>query len=331
MAVKMKIKVRDDEILLDNETGEKPFIILKKPEINDYSNVTPRTLVVNYHLVEDTIWERSCSLAEGLQQTYGKSPYLACYGLLFAELYPILLSSAQAKNVICYGMDEEGGAADLFQAFMTFLQEDSAFISLPVKSFAFSVLLNKSCQAAVVSLDACRELKIICDALSKIRVGGKAFLYTVKDDGQDALSGLLSYAEKKTFGSCVLYSITVDTDVSAYAFESNSEAAILPSITAVLGKFEELGNLTPAMKNPGGAPLEIYPYAVGLVDEIEKTFLALYDVLENPQLPILANALKEALMDCYIGLSNRFDVQTYFDRMWREMEAFCAAMEAEFG
>lgn len=130
--------------------------------------------------------------------------------------------------------------------------------------------------------------------------------------------------------SSAVYSITVDDGVSAFAFENSGEAAALPSISALISKYEELENLTKAMEDPANCPLEAYPYAVGLLQQMEDIFLDVWDVLETPELPIFANALKEALMDCYIGLSNQLDVQTYFDRLRRETQVFHEAMSLEF-
>lgn len=331
VAIDMKIKICDDKILIDNENGDKPLIIMEKPDTDDYSNITARPLVTTYHLAKETIWERACHFADKLQLVCGEKQYFACYILIFMEMYSMLLSSSQVKNVISFGMEEESEAVYLLREFMDFLQMDNALVSLPTKPNVFSTLLNKSCHAAIVSLDVCNEMRTICDIVSKIRIGGKVFLYTIKDNVWDCLSGLRSYAEKNILNSCVLYSITVNAEVSTFAFENNSEALILPLVNDLLNKFEEIKNLALVMKRPDECPLEVYPYAIELMGKMEHMFLELYDVLENPDLPVLANTLKEALMDLYIGLSNALDIQTYFDRLCREMENFCAMMEMEFG
>ena len=326
----MKIEMDDNKIFLDNENGDTSCVIIKKPEVDDYSNKTTRPLVVNYHLVKETVWERSCLFMRELQKICGKSPYLACYGLLFEQLYPVFLSSSQAKNVICYGMAEEEQAAGLFQDFMTFLQENSSFILLPEKPFVFSALLNKSCQAAVVSLDKCMNLQIICDAISKIRHGGKLFLYTKEDTVSEELTALPSHALKRSFGSCAVYSITVDDRVGSFAYENNTESEMASPAGALLGALETLKNLTTAMENNVECPLAAYLSAVELLWQIENHLLHLYDVLENPELPILANSLKEALMNCYICIANQLDAETYFERLHRESQAFYEKMDIEF-
>lgn len=326
----MKVEIDDTKIFLDEEDGKSPYVIMSKPEVDDCSNLTIRPLVVNYHLVEETIWERSCRLMQEIQNACGNSPYLACYGLLFEQLYPVLLSSSQAKNIICYGMDEGEQVSAVFQDFMTFLQKNSSFILLPEKPFAFSVILNDSCQAAVVSLDKCKDMQMICDAVSKIRYGGKLFLYTQKDDVPDKLNTLIHHALKSSLGSCAVYSVTIDADISTFAHENNFESEIMSSAGVLLSMLGELRDLTLMMENSEECPLEVYPSAVELLWQIEKHLLDLYDVLENPDLPVLANLLKEALMDCYIGTANQFDTRTYFDRLQQELLVFYEKMDAEF-
>lgn len=331
VAIKMKIEICDDKILIDNENDGKPFVIMKKPDTDDYSNITARPLVTTYHLTKETIWERACNFFDKLQIICEEKQYFDCYILIFMEMYSILMSTSQAKNIISYGMEKDSEAVCLFREFMDFLQIGNALVSLPAKPNVFSALLNKSCHAAIVSLDVCNDMRTICDIVSRIRIGGKVFLYTIKDSACDCLSGLFRYAKKYTLNSCVLYSIAVNADVSTFAFENNSEALILPLVNDLLSKFEEFKYLMPIMKRPDECPLEVYTYAIELMSKMEHMFLELYDVLENPDLPILANTLKEAVMDIYIGSSNGFDIESYFNRLICEMENFCAMMEREFG
>ncbi len=327
----MKIEIDDNKIFIDNGNADAPYVIMKKPEVDDYSNITARPLVVNYHLAEETIWERSCSFMNELQNICGESPYFACYSLLFEQLYPVFLSSSQAKNIIGYGIDEKDQISEKFHSFMSFLNESSSFIVLPEKPFVFSVLLNKSCHAAVVALDRCMELTIICDIISKIRRGGKLLLFTKRDDVPNGLAELISRALKSSFGSGVVYSITIDDDISLFACENNSESGIMPSAGILLNMLEELRKLTAVIEKNTECLVEVYPTAVELLWQIEKKLIILYDVLENPELPILTNLFREALTDCYIGAVSQFDVRTYFDRMWREARTFYEKMETEFG
>lgn len=327
----MKIEIDDNKIFINDGNVDAPYVIMTKPEVDDYSNVTTKPLVVNYHLVKETIWERSCSFMKELQSTCGESPYLACYCLLFEQLYSVLLSNSQAKNIIGYGITEKEHVSEGIHSFMTFLQENSSFIMLPEKPFVFSTLLDKSCHAAVVSLDRCVDLTIICDIISKIRCGGKLLLYTKSDSVPNWLDLLISRALKRSFGLGVVYSITIDAELSSFACENNSESEMIPSIGNLLNMLEELKKLTFIMEKDTDCPLEVYSTAVELLWQMEKQLITLYDVLENPELPILTNLFREALMDCYIGTASQFDVKTYFDRMWREARTFYEKMETEFG
>lgn len=327
----MKIEIDGNRISINEGDADASHVIMKKPEVDDYSNITARPLVVNYHLVQETIWERSCSFMRKLQNTCGESPYLACYSLLFEQLYPLLLSNSQAKNIICYGMSENEHIAEEIHGFMAFLQENSSFILLPENPFVFSTLLNKSCHAAVFSMDSCKELPVICDAISKIRYGGKLFLYTKSDAVPDELAGLLSHASKSGFGSDAVYSIAINDAISTFACENNSESNMMPYVGIVSDMLQELKKATSMMQNNAECPPEAYITAIELLWQIEKYLIDLYDVLENPELPILANLFREALMDYYIGAANRLDVRTYFDRLFKETRIFYEKMEMEFG
>ncbi|MCM1261252.1 MAG: hypothetical protein NC313_00920 [Butyrivibrio sp.] len=327
----MKIEVDDNKIFINDGNVNEPYVIMKKPEVDDYSNVTARPLVVNYHLVKETIWERSCSFMKRLQDACGESPYLACYGMLFEQLYPVLLSNSQAKNIIGYGISRQEHVSEEIHGFMAFLQEGSSFILLPENPLVFSTLLNKSCHAAVLSLDSCIELPVICDVISKVRYGGKVFIYTKSDNIPNGLDSLLDHAQKSGFGSSAVYAITIDAAISEFACENNSESNMMQYVGIVLGMLEELKKLTTVLENTAECPLEVYPAAVELLWQIERYLINLYDILENPELPILANLFREALMDCYIGAANRLDMETYFDRLWKETRIFYEKMDIEFG
>ncbi|MCM1173812.1 MAG: hypothetical protein NC341_02040 [Blautia sp.] len=326
----MNVKIEGNKIWLYDEDTDTSRTIIEKPQIDDYANVTARPLVVNYHLNEETIWERACHFVEKLQSVCMDSCYFADYILLFRELYFMLMSSSQMKNIICYGMEEKSNVSSAFQSFMDFMKKGSSFIALPMEPFVFSALLNSSCQAAVVCLDACESLRIVFDAASKVRNGGKLFLYTRKEIPAE-LSDFLSHAEKSSFGLCALYAVTVDEEIHLAAQENNSEAAMMPSAGALLHQFEELKALMAMPEKQGKGSPEIYLYIVELLWQMEKNLLALYDVLENPELPVCANSMKEAAMDCYIGISGQVSTRNYDNRMARESRIFMTAMEAEFG
>lgn len=327
----MRIEIDDNKISINGDNVNNSYVIMKKPEVDDYSNITARPLVVNYHLVKETIWERSCSFMKRLQDICKDSPYLSCYCLLFEQLYPVLLSSSQAKNIIGYGIDEEEHVSEEIYSFMSFLQENSSFILLPEKPLVFSTLLNKSCHAAIFSLDACMELPIICDIMSKIRYGGKLLLYTKNDIIPNELDELLNHAVKISFASSTVYSITVDAAISEFACENNSESNMMQYVSIVLDMLEELKKLTTALESSSECRLETYLSAVELLWQIEKYLINLYDILENPELPVLANLFREALTDCYIAVANQSDITTYWDRLWKEAHIFYERMGIEFG
>ncbi|MCM1143506.1 MAG: hypothetical protein NC318_01165 [Blautia sp.] len=326
----MRIAIDENQIFMEAEGGSAPYTIMKKPEVDDYSNLSKRPLVVNYHVVEETVWERAGHLMKALQDTCGDSPYLACYGLLFAQLYPFLLANAQAKNVIGYGIGEGEQVSGLLHDFMTFLQKDSSFILLPEQPFVFSALLDKSCQAAVVSLDRCADLQILCDILSKIRMGGKVFFYTKKEEVPKEAEALLCRAARSGFGSCTVYTLTVDADVYAFAQENNSEAGVLSVAGVLAEEFETFRNLMMA-EHPAGSFGEVCALSMKLLWRMEEKLLKLYDVLENPELPVLANRCREALSDCYIGAPDGTALEIYLDRMGKEAQIFLEKMAAEFG
>lgn len=325
----MRIKIEDHKIWLCNESGGTSCMIMQKPEIDDYINMTTRPLVTNYHLKEETIWERVCCLMSKLEEACTDADYFACYALLFAELYPVFLGNSQMKNIICYRMEENKVSA-LFQDFADFTQKGSSFIALPAGSFVFSSLLNASCQAAVVCVDACDDLQTVCDAVSKIRKGGRLFLYTKSGRIPETLSVLPGLSERRVFGDCAVWSVTVGDDIGRFAQENNSDSANMPVVSHLFHKFEGLENLTSALEGYAKVPSELYLHIVELLWEMEPLLLSLYDVLENPELPILANVLREAAMDCYIGSFRRDEIKNYSDRMWRETKTFYEAMRAEF-
>lgn len=324
----MKVIINDDKILINNETGSIAYTVMTKPEIDDYSNLTVKPLVTNYHLVQETIWKRSCRVVQEMQDSCKDSPYFACYIMLFASLYPMLISSSQAKNIICYGMNRDEGVLVLFQDFMGFLQENNSLIDLPPNPFALSAILNKSCHAALVSLDACTDNQTIYDAISKLRNGGLLLLYTNQDKAID--ESLSHLATKQVFDSCIIYAINIDERISTAAFENNSESMILPIIDNLMTQFEDLNSLTNTIVQTSGLSLESYPYAITLTNQIERNLIELYDIIEQPRLPIFANAMKEALMDCYIAASNRLDMETCLERLYKETDTFNEAMISEF-
>lgn len=329
MGVKVKIKTEKDKILLCDDNGVS-CMLMQKPEIEDYNNLSKKTLVVNYHMEEETIWTRFCGIESALQETCGDSAYFACYSMLFAELYDVFVKNSQMKNIICYGMEETDGSAALFQNFTEFTQHGSSFITIPANPFALSAVLNKSCQAAVVCTDVCDELRTVCDVAGKIKRGGRLFLYTKNGDIPAAFSTLPGLSEKRAFGSSSVWSVSAGDALLDFVEENDSESAMLPSLNRVIYNFEELENFIPVMESHEEAPPEAYLRAAELLWEMEDAMLGVYAYLDNPELPILAALLRESVMDCYIGCFMWGEKKHYFERLRQNAESFREAVRTEF-
>lgn len=325
----MKIKNENNKIWLYDESGVS-CMLMQKPEIEDYGNLSKRPLVTNYHLKEETIWERFCNLAFELQDGCAEFEYLTCYLLLFAELFYVFVGNGQMKNIICYGMEEDSSAA-AFQEFAAFTQEGSSFIKLPGNPFVLSSLLNQSCQAAVVCMDVCSEVRTLCDVISKVKKGGRLLLYTKQGEVPAAFSALPGLSEKKAFGAGTVWSVPVGDALLTFAQENDSESVMLPSINHLFHKFEELERLLSMMENNAEVLSETYLRVVELLWEMEEVLLVLFHVLDNPKLPVLANALRESAMDCYIGSFYQNGMECYLNRFRKETELFREAMRVEFG
>lgn len=326
----MKIEVEKERLLLCDENGVS-HVLMQKPDIEDYRNLSKKMLVTHYHLKEETIWERFCGCMSALEKRCGESVYFSCYSLLFAELFPVFIGNSQMKNIICYGMEEADGAVAIFRNFAEFTQEGSSFIALPASPFVFSAVLNRSCQAAVVCMDVCRELQTICDAVSKIKKGGRLFLYAKNGEMPAAFSTLSGLLEKKVPGPCAVWSVPVGEELLAFAQENDADAAVMPEVSCLCGIFEELETLIRAVEQEEQIPPQVYLRMVELLWEMEEIMLRLYNILDNPELPVLATVLREVAMDCYIGSFCRDEIGDYFDRMRRESTVFAEAVRAEFG
>lgn len=167
----MKIEITDTRITLKDSSES--FSILEKPVFpNFHHNVTKRPYISTYYEAGETIWGHCQGGLELLADFCHEDPYFGCYALLFRRLYPLLLSSSQAKNVLAYGQPANCGAYKVFQNFMTFLQEGNALTALAQSSFSFQVLSEQSCHAFLYCLDTHPALTAVCDALKKVRQGG---------------------------------------------------------------------------------------------------------------------------------------------------------------
>lgn len=322
----MKITITDTCVSL--EEGDQIFTLLERPIIPDYSNVTARPYFVYYYAKSETVWERFCFCMGRLMDLCPNDPYLGCYALVFRRLYSILLSGSQAKNVIGYGEALDCGAYKAYQDFMTFLQKGNALTALAISPFSLMAVANGSCYALLYRLDTCPTLAAVCDAIEKVKPGGLILLYTLKDTLPAELNALCGQAEKDSFGSCTVYALTMDETLADYVQANSSEAFILSRIEALLQRVGDLRNLTGAML-AGSCSADAYPIAVIILQQTEEILLSLYDYLEDDELPVRANVLKEAVLNYYAGVCSHCDLTTYAEKLTQSSEMFYDAVAKE--
>lgn len=324
----MRINATDTRVIL--EDGETVFTLLEKPEIPDYSNVTTRPYITFYYVEDESVWDRFRLDMLLLMEYCPEDPYLGCYALVFRRLYPVLLSTSQAKNVMGYGEPSGCGAYKIYQDFMTFLQKGNALTALAISPFSLMAAANGSCVSLLYRLDTCPTLTAVCDAIEKVRPGGLILLYTIKDSLPAELAAFCGEAETDRFGSCTVYALTMDAALAEFASQHSSEAFILSRREALLQRAKDLQSLIQAMLAGAALPQDAYFIAVSVLEQTEEILLSLYDYLENDELPVLANALKEAVLNYYTGVSGRCDLTTYTEKLRLSSEVFYAAIEAEF-
>lgn len=328
----MKITIHDTNITLLTDDGASSCVLLTKPDIADYGNVTARPLVKSYHLIKETIWERFGQCLHNLEECCPEDSRLGCYLMTFSALYAPLLSSSQAQNVLYYGADSKSSFTALLQDFMTFLQADSSLVTLPPNPFLFSGLANSSWHAAVIDLEACHGLQTICDAMTKVRRGGTVVLYTILDEPSADVSELLSYGAKTAFATCTLYTFTMDQALYDLIYPYSAEALVLAHTEGLFTQMEILSALTQNILEGTSSPEDCL-YAIDLLRQAEKMLFACYDYLENPELPIHANTLKETVMDYYGELTDRADnrdSQMYLENLHLAAQNFYTAFDTEF-
>lgn len=324
----MRISATDTRVTIEDE--EAVFTLLEKPEVPDYSNVTTRPYFTFYYIEDESVWDRFRLDMLRLMEYCPEDPYLGCYALVFRRLYPVLLSTSQAKNVIGYGEPSGCGAYKIYQDFMTFLQKGNALTALAISPFSLMAASNGSCVSFLYRLDTCPALTAVCDAIEKVRPGGLILLYTIKDALPAELSAFYGQAETDRFGSCTVYALTIDTALAEFASQHSSEAFILSQREALLQRANDLQGLIQAMLAGAALPENVYLIAVSVLQQTEEILLSLYDYLENDELPVLANALKEAVLNYRTGVSGRCDLTTYIEKLTQASEIFYAAIETEF-
>ena len=324
----MNIKTTDTCISL--EEGSETFLLLEKLIIPDYLNVTARPYISSYYKENETIWDRFRLCMERLAVFCPDDPYLGCYALVFRRLYTLLLSGSQAKNVLGYGAPADCGAYKVYQDFMTFLQEGNALTALAQSPYSFAALTNSACSALLYRLDTCPALRAVCDAMEKVKTGGLLLLYTLHGNLPSELCTLLDRAEKDSFGSCTVYALTMDESLFAFAQANSSENFILSRAEEVEKRVSDLRGLTQAMLAGASLPEDTYTIIAVILQQTEEILLSVYDYLENDELPVLANALKEAVLNYYVGIDGSYDLTTYSEKLSQASETFFAAIEREF-
>lgn len=312
------------------EEGTETFLLLEKLLIPDYQNVTARPYITFYYKESETIWERFCLCMKNLPASCPDDPYLGCYALAFRRLYTLLLSSSQAKNVIAYGPPTDCGAYKVFQDFMTFLQEGNALTALARSPYSFAALTRNACSALLYCLDTCPALTAVCDAMEKVKSGGLILFYTLHGDLPSELGPLLEQAERDSFGSCTVYVLTMNEALSEFAGTSSSENVVLSRAEEILKRAGDLQNLTQAMLAGASLPEDTYTITAMILQQTEEILLSIYDYLENDELPVLANALKEAVLNYYAGIGGGHDLTTYREKLAHASETFFAAATREF-
>lgn len=324
----MNIKTTDTCITL--EEGAETFTLLEKLLLPDYQNVTARPYISFYYKKGETVWERFRLCMERLSVFCPDDPYLGCYALAFRRLYTLLLSSSQAKNVIAYGPAPDCGAYKVYQDFMTFLQEGNALTALAQSPYSFAALTNNACSALLYCLDTCPALTAVCDAMEKIKTGGLLLFYTLHGDLPSELRQLLDRAERDSFGSCTVYALTLDESLFAFAQANSSENFILSRAEEVEKRVSDLRGLTQAMLAGASLPEDTYTITAVILQQTEEILLSIYDYLENDEIPVLANALKEAVLNYYVGIDGGYELTTYREKLSQASETFFTAIEQEF-
>lgn len=324
----MNINVTDTEVTLESE-GQ-IFSLLKKPESPDYSNVTARPHFTYYYIESETIWDRFLFCMEKLPIFCPDDPYLGCYALIFRRLYPFLLSDNRAKNIIAYGPSTDCGAYRVFQDFMTFLQEGNALTALAQSPFSFSALVDHSCSALLYRLDTCPAPAAVCDAMKKVKPDGVVMLYTLRDIFPAELGILREKAEKDSFGPCTVYTLPMDEALSSFVQANGSVCFLGSRAREILKRANDVKIPIQAMLAGAGLPMDSCSLLTLILQQTEEILLSIYDYLEDDELPVRANALKEAVLNYYAGICGNSGLTVYREKLAQASETFFAAIEREF-
>lgn len=324
----MKITTSDTCISL--EEGADCLTLFEKPEHPDYTNVTVRPHTTFYYVEDESVWDRFRFCMERLPDFCPGDPYLGCYALMLRSLYPLLLSTSQAKNVIAYGAPQNCGAYPVIQDFMTFLQKGNALTALALSPFSFHALQEAGCCSLLYRLDTCPLPASVCNAISKVKQGGLILLYTIKDTLPAELDALCARAEKDIFGSCTVYALTMDESLADYARTNGTDTFVRSRANEITARTNDLHNLLQAMLAGAALPGDAYLIVSTILQQIEEILLSIYDHLSDDELPVRANALKEAVLNYYVGISRHCELTSYREKLTTASENFFAAVRGEF-
>ena len=106
--------------------------------------------------------------------------------------------------------------------------------------------------------------------------------------------------------------------------------SVLSRAEEIEKRVSDLRGLTQAMLAGASLPEDTYTITAVILQQTEEILLSIYDYLENDELPILANALKEAVLNYYVGIDGGHDLTTYREKLSQASEAFFTAIEREF-
>ncbi|MDE5939961.1 MAG: hypothetical protein K2H37_12875 [Lachnospiraceae bacterium] len=324
----MTIKATDTTVIL--QEGTLRHTLLEKPEFPDYSNVTAMPHFTYYYTEGETIWDRLSLNMTRFVDFCRDDLYLGCYALILRRLYPLLLSDNRAKNLAAYGADTDCMAYRVIQDFMTFLHKGNALTALALSPFSLTAVSPGSCTAMLYRLDACPAPAAVCDAINRIKPGGLLLLYTIKQALPAELTALCTQAQKDNFGSCTLYTLTVDDALMDFARANGSESFILLRAAEITRRVNDLQNLIQAMLAGAALPGDAYFIAVTILQQTEEILLSLYDYLEDDGLPVRANALKESVLNYYVGVCRQCDLTSYREKLTQFSEIFFDAVGKEF-
>lgn len=324
----MKITVTDTHVTLAEH--DQDFTLLERPTVPDYSNVTARPYFSYYYAESETIWDRFCLCMDKLPSFCQGDPYLGCYALIMRRLYPLLLSSSHAKNVIAYGAALNCGAYPILQDFMTFLQKGNALTALSLSPFSLAAVSPGSCDALLYRLDTCPAPAAVCDAASKVKPGGLFLLYTLQETLPAEPAVLYAQAEKDSFGSCTVYTLPIDTVLADFARKNGTEAFLLSQSAEITKRVGDLKGLISAVLAGEPLPEDAYLIATVILQQIEELLLSLYDYLEDDELAVRTNRLKEGFLNYFAGTWCHNDTTTYRKKLTSLSEDFLAAIEREF-